>query len=252
MHGFYCRPRDQHPSGRINPVLLFLSLAFSFIDPQIQIAGVVTDVARTPVGGAEVTLERAPSRTAITATRTAPDGKFSFTDLGSGSVLLTIRRIGFRAYSRSLLADSLSANRPIHIVLESAPLTLDTVRVEGVENSRMRDFYDRKKSRGSGHFMDREEIQQRNAAYTSDLLSRFPGIVVRPSSRGGNVVRIRGCRPGIWIDGIQANNAELDEVTRPDEIAAMEVYASSGGIPPEYRDRAGRNCGAIFVWTRIR
>ena len=39
MHGFYCRPRDQHPSGRINPVPLFLSLALSFIDPQIQIAG---------------------------------------------------------------------------------------------------------------------------------------------------------------------------------------------------------------------
>lgn len=185
-------------------------------------------------------------------TRTAADGKFSFADIASGSLLLTVRRIGFRAYSRSLLADTLSASRPIHIVLESAPLTLDTVRVEGVEITRMRDFYDRKKTRGSGHFIDRMEIERRNAAYTSDLLSRFPGIVVRPSSRGGNIVRVRGCRPGIWIDGIQAMNAELDEVTRPDEIAAMEVYASSGSVPPEYRDRAGRNCGAIFVWTRIR
>lgn len=185
-------------------------------------------------------------------TRTAPDGKFSFTGVGTGSVVLTIRRIGFRAYSRSLLADTLSATRPIHIILESAPLTLDTVRVEAGQTGRMRDFYDRRKTRGSGHFIDRKEIERRNAAYASDILSRFPGIVVRLTSRGGNVVRVRGCRPGIWIDGIQATNAELDEVTRPDEIEGMEVYASSGAIPPEYRDPAGRNCGAIFVWTRIR
>jgi hypothetical protein len=251
--------------GRIKHSTLLISLMCSIVVTPvesvgqlelvvpIEIAGLVTDVARTPVGGAEVTLERGPSGTRTTTmTRTAPDGKFSFTGVEPGSLLLTIRRIGFRAYSRSLLADTLSASRPIHIILESAPLTLDTVRVEAAETGRMSEFYSRKKTRGSGHFIDREEIVRRNAAYTSDLLSRFPGVVVRPSSRGGNVVRVRGCRPGIWIDGIQANNAELDEMTRPDEIAAMEVYASSGGVPPQYRDRAGRNCGAIFVWTRIR
>lgn len=216
-----------------------------------EIAGLVTDVAQTPVGGAEVSLQQRAAATA-TMTRTTPDGKFSFSDVGTGHVLLTIRRIGFSAYSHSLLADTLSATRPIHIILESAPLTLDTVRVESIESSRMRDFYDRKKTRGSGHFIDRQEIESRNVAYTSELLTRFPGLIVRQSARGGNAVRVRGCRPGIWIDGIQANNAELDEVTRPDEIEGMEVYASSAGIPPEYRDRAGRNCGAIFVWTRRR
>jgi len=219
----------------------------------IEIAGIVTDVARTPVGGAEVTLQAGtPPAELTTMTRTTPDGKFSLTNLGTGLVVLTIRRIGFRAYSRSLLADTLSASRPIHIVLESAPLTLDTVRVEAAETGRMHDFYERKRKHASGHFLDRQDILRRNAAYTSDILRSFPGIVVRPSSRGGNVVRVRGCRPGIWIDGIQANNAELDEVTSPEEIEGLEVYASSGGIPPQYRDRAGRNCGAIFVWTRIR
>ena len=218
-----------------------------------ELAGLVTDVHGEPVPSAEVTLQQGESGKAGRAmTRTAADGRFSFQDVGAGPVVLRVRRIGFREYSRSLLADTLSPARPIHIVLEATPVALDTVRVGAGETSRMRDFYERRRTHASGHFVDRSDIQRRNPAYTSDLVRRFPGILVRPSSRGGNIVRVRGCRPGLWIDGIQAVNAELDEITRPGEIDGMEVYPSDAGIPSQYRNRSGRNCGAIFVWTRIR
>jgi hypothetical protein len=216
----------------------------------VDFSGVVTDVDRAPVAGAEVVLR--PGSRGTVATRTSTDGKFSFANVGSGPVLLRIRSIGYLEYSRSLRADTLSPERPIQITLERAAVALDTVRVGGIESSRLRDFYERRRIHRSGHFLERKDIQRRNPAYTSDLLRSFPGIVVRPSSRGGNAIRVRGCRPALWIDGIQAVNAELDELTRPAEIEGIEVYGSSAAIPPQYRDRAGRSCGAILVWTRIR
>ncbi len=64
-------------------------------------------------------------------------------------------------------------------------------------------------------------------------------------------MRLRGCKPGVWIDGVQAVSAELDDVVTPAEIAALEVYTSWAGIPAEFEDRSGKNCGAILVWTRV-
>jgi hypothetical protein len=33
------------------------------------------------------------------------------------------------------------------------------------------------------------------------------------------------------------------------DVAAVEVYNSFAGIPPQYVDRK-TNCGAVVVWTR--
>jgi hypothetical protein len=46
--------------------------------------------------------------------------------------------------------------------------------------------------------------------------------------------------------------AELDEVARPGDIAAIEFYASSAGIPAQYMDRQNRLCGLILVWMKNR
>ena len=72
-----------------------------------------------------------------------------------------------------------------------------------------------------------------------------------PSPQWGSVVRIRGCRPLLWIDGQRVPGAELDEVLNVRDIAALEVYNSFAGIPPQFIDRE-TNCGAIVVWTKVR
>ncbi|HYN83037.1 MAG TPA: carboxypeptidase regulatory-like domain-containing protein [Gemmatimonadaceae bacterium] len=218
--------------------------------PVIDFFGVVTDIDGAPIAGAEVVLQR--GRESSETARTTSDGKFSFTEVRGAPVQLRVRCIGYREYSRSFLAASVSTGKPVSIILERAPLILDTVHVAAIEGGRMREFYERRKIHRSGHFVERKEIDRRNPVYTTDMLRRFPGIAIRPSVRGGNSIRIRGCRPTLWIDGVQAVNAELDELTRPGEIEGVEVYGSSAGIPPQYRDRAGRSCGAVLVWTRIR
>ena len=63
---------------------------------------------------------------------------------------------------------------------------------------------------------------------------------------------MRGCRdaPMVWLDGARVPGAELDEVIRPDDIAGMEVYASTAGVPAQFLDRTNRGCGTILLWTR--
>jgi hypothetical protein len=65
----------------------------------------------------------------------------------------------------------------------------------------------------------------------------------------GNLVRFRNCRPTIWLDGIRLQDAELDEVSSMDDVAAIEIYKSLAGLPQQFIDRTNP-CGGILLWTR--
>jgi hypothetical protein len=54
----------------------------------------------------------------------------------------------------------------------------------------------------------------------------------------------------IWVDDQRVPGAELDELIVPSEIAAIEFYPSSAGIPAQYLERGNRLCGLILVWTK--
>jgi hypothetical protein len=67
----------------------------------------------------------------------------------------------------------------------------------------------------------------------------------------GMLLRIRGCKPSIWVDGVRAGGAELDEVINVHDLAGIEVYNSQAGLPPQYVDKVNHMCGAtVLVWTR--
>jgi hypothetical protein len=56
-----------------------------------------------------------------------------------------------------------------------------------------------------------------------------------------------GCRPQVYIDGVRIMNFDtLDAVVAPEQIAALEVYASAGEAPAAY---SGLGCGSIVIWT---
>jgi hypothetical protein len=52
------------------------------------------------------------------------------------------------------------------------------------------------------------------------------------------------------VDGIKTQDTEVDEVANVDEVAAIEVYPSWAGTPPQYMDRETRACGTIVIWSR--
>lgn len=216
------------------------------------LCGKIVDHAGNAIPDVQMELITGSASASIrTLSRTAGDGSFSMKRPERGAGELRLRRLGYTPMSLVILFDTLTRSRNVTIRLEMAAVELPAVKVETPVSVYMRDFYERRKQRGTGHFIDRAEIEKRRPAYTSDLLRTMPGMSVRMSTRLGAIVRVRGCRPAIFLDGVQAVGAELDDVTRPGDIDGMEVYSSWAGIPPQFNDRQGGKCGAIIVWTRI-
>jgi hypothetical protein len=213
---------------------------------QPAIAGVVRDVAGVPVSDVEVGVIKGNRLQQFVIT--AADGKFLLTGVAPSIVSLRIRRLGY-AMQFFDVDSRVAASAQLDIVLKTVPGELEDVVIPGSE-TRLREFYEHKQQRGSfGRFIEQQEIQRLGPTNPSDLFRNVPGIVIRAGS-GGNMLRIRGCQPMVWVDGQRVPGAELDEVIHPSEIAAIEFYPSNAGIPAQYQERENRLCGLILVWTR--
>lgn len=224
--------QQAHPAGIIDPT----------------IAGVIRDDGGSPVSDVEVGI--------VSGNRlqqfifTAADGKFLLTGVTPGVVPVRIRRLGYAM--QFLDVDSrLPSAAALEITLKTVPNELEDVTIPAGEGH-LRDFYERKQSRSSfARFLDQQEIRRLGPTNASDLFRTVPGILIRTASTGGgNIIRIRGCQPMVWVDGQRVPGAELDDVIQPSEIAAIEFYPSNAGIPAQYLERQNRLCGLVLVWTR--
>jgi hypothetical protein len=112
------------------------------------------------------------------------------------------------------------------------------------------EFHRHARSNPLGYFVDEQQMAALHTEYASEALRRVPGVVVRPSGRIGNQVRIRGCAPLVWVDRQRVPGAELDEVAHGGDVAAIEVYRSLSGVPAEFTDRTAV-CGTIVVWLKV-
>ena len=216
---------------------------------QANVSGIVTDEAKAPVRDAEVRLARPGG--SVRLMRTESDGRFSFGNVGTGVVSIAVRRLGYVPRTLDLEISAASPSAPIVLILRALAEGITPVRVEA-RDSRLETFYAHRSRSAFGQFMDAAEIARRGPVYLSELFRTVPGASVRPSSRPGNIVRLRGCQPMIWLDGIRVPNAELDEVTNPMDISGIEIYSSWSALPGEYMDRGMGACGAIVVWTKSR
>ncbi|MDQ3674537.1 MAG: TonB-dependent receptor plug domain-containing protein, partial [Gemmatimonadota bacterium] len=156
----------------------------------------------------------------------------------------------YRAMTTIIDRDRRPDSQLLRIVLESLPSEVAPVVVRS-SGGRLDLFYQHRKENAFGRFIDREEIEKSGVRLASDLFRTVPGASLRTSRRYGNLIRMRGCQPIVWIDRVPIRDAELDELATPEEIAGIEIYSSSSGVPPQFMDRGGRSCGAIVVWTRI-
>jgi hypothetical protein len=137
------------------------------------------------------------------------------------------------------------------IVLSEVPSQLEEVTVLG-EGGRMREFYQHREQRsGFAHFLEQSDIRRMGVTRSSEMFRNVPGVVLRTAG-GGNALRIRDCQPMVFMDGQRVPGAELDDLIQPPDIAAIEFYPSSAGVPAQYAERTNRLCGAILVWTRTR
>jgi hypothetical protein len=212
-----------------------------------SVSGVVRDENNNPVSEAQISLSR-PGE-AARLFRTTTDGTYSFTGLPGGSVLLSVRRLGFHGASLTVDVGPAMGGDPFDFHLREIPSDVAEVVVEGAKGH-LDEFYDHRTNNNFAKFFDRKEIEKRHPVFLSDLLRTVPGASIYASERSGNRVMLRDCKPMVWLDGMRAQGAELDEVVGPTDVAGLEVYPSSAGLPPQYQDRNNRMCGAIVVWTK--
>jgi hypothetical protein len=221
-------------------------------DPPVtyQVTGVITDAAREPVPAVEVTTVDPSAR--VWAAVTDSRGRFNLGRFPAGPLSLHVRRIGYEERDIEVTVGAGGQPTSVEIVLLPVPAELAGVSVTADPQGRLREFYQRRQERAAfARFLDSEDIRRRGPANASDLFRSVPGISIKNNPAvGGNALRIRNCQPMVWLDGQRAPGAELDEVIRPEEIAAIEFYPSSAGTPAQYLERGNQLCGLILVWSK--
>jgi len=241
------------PARFFLPAAALLATTFEGQEPRAvavtgpTVSGVVRDVGGLALPNVEVGVIKGERLQQFVIT--GADGKFLLTGVTSGVVPLRVRRIGY-AVQFFDVDTRIASSRVLDIVLSTVPNELEEVMVTGNE-IRLREFHDRKQNRSSfGKFFEQSDIRKLGPTHSSDLFRSIPGIVIATAPAGGNSIRIRGCQPMVVLDGQRVPGAELDEVIHPTDIAAIEFYPSSAGVPAQYLERQNRLCGLVLVWTR--
>jgi hypothetical protein len=168
-------------------------------------------------------------------------------DQPAGTQLAEVRRVGY------LLGKFPVELRSGHTVDQSMQLTrivsLDSIRIVA-RRGRYREFDARARRKGFGTFLTEQQIEQRHAIETSDLLGMSGMRIVGTgldtkvvSGRGQQSIMLGPCYTNIVIDGIQHQDINL---VRPEDIGAMEIYKGQGGTPIEY----DASCGVVVIHTK--
>ena len=217
-----------------------------------SLSGTIADHEGKPLDGAEVSLIEHDSATRLVRSDTA--GRFELRSLPAPSVRLRVRRLGFALRTIDIAISGANHHSTVVIELDALATELAGVSVVGTANEpdmRLRDYYSRKANNSFGHFIDGSTIEERRPQFVSEMLRSVSGATVTPSGRIGYTVRLRGCAPLVWLDGVRIPGAQLDEVIQPAQVAALEIYNSFAGIPAQYFDRSA-TCGTILIWTRAK
>ena len=188
---------------------------------------------------------------------TTGGGQFTLADLPGGSWMLEARAVGFQP--QRVVVDILdSAEVEASVSLAAMAPVVDTVKVRADRWSQQQAAFEQRRKMGFGYFLDENAIERRNARYTSDLLRSTPGVSIAPGMNGRDQILMRGtggsgqCIPTLFIDGMKTPvaNGVIDDVVRPVDVRAVEVYTGTGSVPLEFQGNSG--CGSIVIWTGAR
>jgi len=200
--------------------------------------------------GAAVSLASGPGGTPGLGTRvTGEDGRFLFRPVPPGTYNLTVTLLGYRTLREPMPVEG-QTDLQVVLKLAVSPVEMDPIEVVGERQLRgpMADF-ERRRQRGIGTYITREEIEARNPYVLTDLLRMVPGLRVVPGGPfGEQAIRLRGnCQPEIIVDGVRTTiGNDIDHVLPPMDVEAVEVYRGAE-LPVQF---GNNSCGAIVVWTR--
>lgn len=216
-----------------------------------RVRGLVMDSGRAPIRDVEI-IALDSVGTPGRSTSTDEEGRFDFGPFRQGALVVRARRLGYEQQTLELQVGQRGQSPQFEIILVAVPGELEQINVSAPSApTKLRGYYERsRQKRTFGKFIDEEGIRRLNPRTSSELFRGVPGVTLTSNQSGGNIIRIRGCQPMVWLDDQRIPGTELDDLISPSEIAAIEFYASNAGIPARYLDRGNRLCGLILVWTK--
>jgi hypothetical protein len=237
-----------------------------------SIGGTVTSASsRQPVGSADVVvLDQA--RSVVLRAPSAGDGSFSFA-IRPGRYYIRVSLIGYKTFETPVL-NVIDAPVHVDVVLEDSVIPISGVTAAAAARSRRLEtigLYERMKE-ARGAYILREDIEKRHAERISQLVTGRAGLRVQQVARGASSGITRGdlvmrggmltgmrssyCFPRIYLDGVLARPSStsaptltLDEIAKPEEIEAIEIYRSSSQVPSQFSG-ADSSCGVVLIWSR--
>ena len=210
------------------------------------------DSTRTPIPDAEVTL----SDLSISA-RTNERGVFRFTDVPAGTHSLVVRKVGYGPLDTQLSFNAGTLQREIFL---SRQTMLDSVKIVG-QRPVLPDFEEHRKI-GMGKFITRTQLETREGRHLGELLSTLAGVRITGKSPRAYVAGSRGprsitsgtCLANVYLDHMLMYGRPGDppfdvNTVAPEQIEAIEYYASAAVTPMEYSALNSQR-GVLVIWTR--
>ncbi len=178
------------------------------------------------------------------------DGRFRTDVLALGAYRLSVEVIPWSPLSHLLVLSEEGVGdmrvEMVRVEYELDPIVVSARRISKLERE---GFYERRQ-RGSGHFINREDIEERFPARVSDLFRGIPGtrVITGSFGRSGGILLRGGCTPLVVLDGVRLSNpVRIDELFAVEQLEGIEVYQGSSA-PIQYVGIS--NCGVIMLWSR--
>lgn len=243
-------------------VLLMLAAALPLAaQGEVRVTGrVVENETGEPIAEAEIAF-RGPQGGFMGYRISGEDGTFEFEARGVAGIKLHAERIGYKPNDTPMLFFDGHDRYEIEIRLDRDAVLLAPLEVVArtrVDPSPMFRDLERRIERGFGEYVTRQDIEERNPSYVTDLLAEVPGVRLQSSGRGSRrIVRIgrSNCPAQVFVDGMlmnvpgMAREVAIDDYVSPHDVAAIEVYRGLASVPAQFLNE-NAHCGVVAIWTR--
>ena len=228
------------------------------------IVGWIHDASGVPVANAQIDVMAALSPAnqlmhLVASGRTNDSGWFAVRSLAPAAITVRIKRLGFdpQQFEFTLHAGKIDS---VNVSMPQNAQLLEAMRTDASLAQRYKDlegFY-RRRAKGYGAFITREEIEARHTNTLSDMVRDLPGVRLVHAGTARQGVRFDlsnskaiDCPPQYWIDGRRVTNTEIDDYPATD-VEGIELYSGPASTPMEFSQTAARyTCGTIVIWTRV-
>jgi len=237
--------------------------------PETQVQGrLIDDTTDEPIPGADVLLLDAFDE--LRARRTTDEfGRFTFQIRSHVGIRFRAERIGYHEVTTPIL--HLEEREFFSVEIRMDPdavllAPLEVVARSPSERSPIFSNFDHRVERGFGVYFTRDQIEEIQPVFVSDVIASVPGVRLEGSGRGGqrtiSMARTAAapgpggglCRAQIYVDGRLVNRSSggqisIDDVVTPEMVEGIEVYRGLSTVPAEFMTPEAR-CGVVAVWTR--